>query len=51
MGYLRDVFFCAHFSLPKIGFFITQNGLHTHFIVYSRFVKKWIDSKKAEELG
>ena len=48
LGNLCDVFFCTHFSLTKIGVFITRKEPRTHFIVYSSFVKKLIDSKKAD---
>ena len=44
-------FFCDHFQLTLFEFFIHQKGPRTHVNVYSSFVKKWIDSKKAEELS
>ncbi len=53
---LGDMFlFCTRFPLAKlvtkIGFFITRKGPRTHIIVYSSFVKEWINSKKAGELS
>ena len=47
--------FWAHFSVTKaqtkIGFFVTQIGPCTQVIDYSSLVKRWIGSKKAEELS
>ncbi len=48
---LYVLFFCALFLLTKLGFFVTRKGPCTCVIVYSSFVKKWIDIKKAEELS
>ncbi len=45
------VIFLRPFLLTKIGFFVTRKGPRTHDIVYSSFVKEWIDIKKAEELS
>ena len=35
--------------LTKIGFFVTRKGPRTHVIVYSSFVKEWIDIGELSE--